>query len=347
MKFNPHAVSFLPILSYWLQATDVVYCSNHDDGITRAHMHCVDCNTFFCEDCAQILHLRKTLAAHTRVRIAKRENTVSLVRHEDSTRLDLPRLHVVTEATQNKVLVELKQPSLASSIRKCRYCGQSTEGSIHDLVCSNEACRELARLACPKLLDCGHPCPGVAADSVCLPCLHHCEQPTTMTVASTSPRTLTQDQDDQCMICFSSSLEEEPCVQVACGHVFHFQCVKKLLQTRWNGPRVSFGFAQCPICKVSLLDNFPTSLSEYATPIHALYDEVRRKALKRLEHDGVDMSGKTEDERAVFAMNKYAYYLCFKCKAAYFGGEGVCEAARGSTEFDPSELVCPPCVGGM
>ena len=47
----------------------------------------------------------------------------------------------------------------------------------------------------------------------------------------------------------------------------------------------------------------------------------------------------------MFALDKYAYYPCFKCKKAYFGGEQYCAAAAGA-DFDPSELVCGSCVGG-
>lgn len=43
---------------------------------------------------------------------------------------------------------------------------------------------------------------------------------------------------------------------------------------------------------------------------------------------------------------QYTYYPCYKCGTAYFGGDAVCEAARGATDFDPTELVCPTCVGG-
>ena len=67
----------------------------------------------------------------------------------------------------------------------------------------------------------------------------------------------------------------------------------------------------------------------------------------RLEYDGKeDDAGDDENTRAAYAMSKYAYFPCFKCKKAYFGGAAACEAGRGSAEFDPSELVCPLCAGG-
>ena len=44
-----------------------------------------------------------------------------------------------------------------------------------------------------------------------------------------------------------------------------------------------------------------------------------------------------------FAMDKYNYYMCFKCQKPYFGGERAC-GAGGGDDYDPTELVCA--VGG-
>lgn len=45
-------------------------------------------------------------------------------------------------------------------------------------------------------------------------------------------------------------------------------------------------------------------------------------------------------------MNRYAYYVCFKCQKAYYGGEARCDqdaAAAGSGDFNPAELICGGC----
>jgi hypothetical protein len=46
--------------------------------------------------------------------------------------------------------------------------------------------------------------------------------------------------------------ENEPTThgyRLVCGHIFHHGCAKALLERRWNGPAISFGFADCPLCK--------------------------------------------------------------------------------------------------
>ena len=43
-------------------------------------------------------------------------------------------------------------------------------------------------------------------------------------------------------------------------------------------------------------------------------------------------------------MDRYAYYVCFKCGKAYFGGEARCDIEAGGGDiFNPEELVCGGC----
>lgn len=46
---------------------------------------------------------------------------------------------------------------------------------------------------------------------------------------------------------------------------------------------------------------------------------------------------------AAYAMERYAYYVCYKCQKAYYGGEARCDAQLGGESFDPTELVCGGC----
>ena len=94
---------------------------------------------------------------------------------------------------------------------------------------------------------------------------------------------LRQDADDMCMICFTEALWPIPSIQLECGHVFHYQCVRKILENRWPGPRITFGFRNCPICKTQV--GHP-SLKQLLDPIDSLYEDVKKKALMRLEYEG-------------------------------------------------------------
>ena len=49
---------------------------------------------------------------------------------------------------------------------------------------------------------------------------------------------------------------------------------------------------------------------------------------------------------AGFAVDRYAYYVCFKCGKAYYGGEAQCDADVGRAnpeDYNPEELVCGGC----
>ena len=43
----------------------------------------------------------------------------------------------------------------------------------------------------------------------------------------------------------------------------------------------------------------------------------------------------------IIFQDRFAYYLCHKCKKPYFGGEKQC-AVAAPEDFDPEELVSPP-----
>lgn len=124
-------------------------------------------------------------------------------------------------------------------------------------------------------------------------------------------------------------------------------CIKRILQLRWSGARISFKFMACPQCKGPL--NHP-ALEDVAAPLLKLRETVRRKALMRLSHEKRDKDKELTDptsewygRKADYAESIFAYYECFKCKQPYFGGLRACGAA-GEEEFDPRTLICGGCV---
>lgn len=65
-------------------------------------------------------------------------------------------------------------------------------------------------------------------------------------------------------------------------------------------------------------------LEELLTPVRELYNDVRRKALMRLEYEGLHntevavASGvNLHNDSASYAMDRYAYYVCYKCNKVY------------------------------
>ncbi|XP_050975818.1 E3 ubiquitin-protein ligase MYCBP2 isoform X7 [Labeo rohita] len=325
------------------QQKQMPMCDNHDDGETAAIILCNACGNL-CTDCDRFLHLHRRTRTHQRQVFKEEEEAIKVDLHEGCGRTKLFWLMALADSKTMKAMVEFREHTgkpASSSSDVCRFCGtrNGTELSAVGSVCSDQDCQEYAKLACSKTHPCGHPCGGVKNEELCLPCLHGCDK---------TAACLKQDADDMCMICFTEALSAAPAIQLDCSHVFHLQCTRRVLENRWLGPRITFGFMSCPICKNKINHSV---LKDLLDPIKELYEDVRRKALMRLEYEGlhkseaITMSGaRFYNNPAGFAMNRYAYYVCFKCKKAYFGGEARCDAEAGQgDDYDPRELICGAC----
>ncbi|ERL91717.1 hypothetical protein D910_09044 [Dendroctonus ponderosae] len=316
-------------------------CSNHDDGETTAMIQCNLCGNL-CADCDRFLHLHRKTRAHLRQVCKEEEEAIKVELHEGCGRTKLFWLLALADARTLKALVEYRdggaRTKAAGITGICRFCGTTGNSGLLAIgnVCADSECQEYGKNACTKLLSCGHMCGGTFGETQCLPCLHGCS----------NNASLRQDSDDMCMICFTEALSCAPAIQLQCGHVFHLHCCKAVLMKRWAGPRITFSFSLCPICKLDI--NHPT-LEELLEPIKDLYKDVRRKALMRLEYEGLHTveavqtpGARFYNDPASYAMDRYAYYVCFKCNKAYYGGEARCDADAGDS-YDPAELVCGAC----
>jgi RCR-type E3 ubiquitin transferase len=177
------------------------------------------------------------------------EEAIKVDLHEGCGRTKLFWLLALADSSTLKALVEFRERGTRSkaaagtvSAGVCRFCGATGSSGLLAIgnVCADHECQEHASNACSRLHPCGHMCGGVQGEAPCLPCLHGC---------SNQPG-LKQDADDMCMICFTDALACAPAIQLSCGHVFHEHCSKSALSKRWAGPRITFSFAHCPICKV-------------------------------------------------------------------------------------------------
>ncbi|KAH9488940.1 E3 ubiquitin-protein ligase mycbp2 [Bulinus truncatus] len=317
-------------------------CDNHDDGVTPAIILCTECGNL-CAECDRYLHLPRKMRSHQRQVFKEEEEAIKVDLHEGCGRIKLFWVMSLVDSRTFKALVEFREGKASSATvgpGTCRFCGRTSNTGLLAIgnVCSDPDCQEFSKNACNKLLPCGHLCGGIAGEDPCLPCLHRCRP--------SDQEQLKQDADDMCMICFTEALSAAPAIKLSCSHLFHLHCTKMILTKRYVGARITFGFSLCPICKTSVEHPALKSLLE---PIRALKED--RKALMRLEYEGLD---KTEaittpgarfyQDPAGYAMDRYAYYVCYKCKKAYYGGEARCdEAIGGGDDFDPSELVCGGC----
>eukprot|EP01125_Pyxidicula_operculata_P014216 TRINITY_DN4734_c0_g1_i2.p1 TRINITY_DN4734_c0_g1~~TRINITY_DN4734_c0_g1_i2.p1 ORF type:complete len:529 (+),score=70.89 TRINITY_DN4734_c0_g1_i2:350-1936(+) len=235
--------------------------------------------------------------------------------------------------------------------KHCRFCGDKIETIMIDVdasqptttssdICHKPDCAERSRTICTKRhKPCNHYCSGVRDEEECLPCLHPDCRPEDK---------FSQNGDSYCNICWVEGLSSAPSVMLKCGHIFHRHCILKKVENSWSSSNITFSFAECPLCNQWIEH---VSLKTVMEPINSLHEDIKSKALQRLKFlnlESVDElknpSSRFYQKPDVYAMKRFCYYPCFKCKKPYFGGERACNAEqRVGENFDPSELICGGC----
>lgn len=215
-----------------------------------------------CGDCDRFLHLNRKTRTHHRTLCKEEEEAIRVELHESCGRTKLFWLLALADSKTLKAMVEFRDGNNAiisgpsNSIGRCRFCGVTGNSGLLAVgnVCCNAECQLHAANTCTKTKQCGHSCGGVVHETKCLPCLQTmCNDRLMENGEPIIGPKLTQDADDMCMVCFVEALSSAPAIQLDCGHVFHYHCCKEVLKKGWSGPRISFGFSQCPICKVNFI----------------------------------------------------------------------------------------------
>lgn len=343
-------------------------CDNHQDGRTPADVTCESCGpTFrddgkhahFCGTCDGVLHMRKACRDHkrtpipSRVKAAVAESSATSVDHiEGCTRMKLAWLQIAVYDARMKATVEFKRENHPSArlaaasgvpIDRCRFCKTDLTPETRsrvapaspalEMVCNSEECEEKARTSCRRVKDCGHFCGGVCDEAACLPCYHGCDG-------------VAMDADMLCNCCGVDNLGDGPTIRLGCGHAFHHECIAGMLKMKWSGPRITFGFMSCPLCR-KRIDH--ETLRDLLEPLLKLEELVKKKALMRLSYENLDKSPALTDptsefyrDPAGYAMHRFFYFMCSKCKNPYYGGEGC--ALGDNVRFNPDDLVCTNCL---
>ena len=135
------------------------------------------------------------------------------------------------------------------------------------------------------MLPCGHPSCGTKYDTLSpFPCLfEECKDNEIL-----KGRLKYQTGNDYCNICFTEGLIQAPCVELACGHIFHYACIEKRIKTRWFTPRIFFNFCYCQLCKAWMIFKPEIPLYKEMAYMKQLVDKMRKMSLQRLKHEDRD-----------------------------------------------------------
>ena len=160
------------------------------------------------------------------------------------------------------------------------------------------------------------------------------------------------DPSEICSICFTSSLDEEPCVQLGCGHIFHANCVLELLKHKWTTLRISFAFMSCPSCKHPIEASHIYEISEELEKLYILRSDLQVKAMKIARSQQIDKDPRLSTPGDHYFGNpvklaeaKVSFYMCSLCDKPYFGGLIDCEQEQGMQDTTRREdLICRICL---
>lgn len=140
--------------------------------------------------------------------------------------------------------------------------------------------------------------------------------------------------EDFCTICYATAVGQEPCVQLDCGHIIHYECVLAQVQKRWNGPRMIFNYLECSECKAPVSCKGNAKLQQAIKKEMKLKDIVVKKAMERAKFEDLHKEPRLKkpgdpfyNDLLGYALKRLSYYQCFKCNDPYFGGMKDCEAA--------------------
>lgn len=179
---------------------------------------------------------------------------------------------------------------------KCRFCQCEIKVAYNHPnkafrdCCGKKECVDEIKNCCDKIHPCGHVCKGAKDEKVCLPCLEEeCidkynefqKNPKLQLLAG-------QTSDDFCSICYTSGLGQQASVRLGCRHIFHVDCLMKILTTRWLSPRIVFSFSYCPTCKENKIDapHVP-KINNLMIEINKFEAEVKEKAVQRAKFENM------------------------------------------------------------
>lgn len=228
--------------------------------------------------------------------------------------------------------------------KKCKYCGVTVNAGNKgpsSECCKHEDCKERYKDSCKKKLKCGHDCPGLATEEICMNCLNSdCKE---------FNDKFNQDLDSYCNICFTEGLGAAPCVRFDCGHIYHYHCIKSTIEKKWIGPEINLKFCKCSLCQQWLSSSNNNEVNNMIKPYKDLEEKLIKMTEQRLKLEGLDKDKRLNDPNdkyykkpLEYGLAKIQYYMCFKCKKPYFAGLKEC-GAQNDRDHNPSDLICGAC----
>lgn len=147
---------------------------------------------------------------------------------------------------------------------------------------------------------------------------------------------------ESCGVC----MEDTSLMQLGCGHNFCNDCLTHQLAARWPGPRVTFTYLHCALCRSPLEHE---TLKEALETHLTLRDRVASLAQEQFTQEGLqsDLSltlgrDPTAAEVRSHALESMAFFMCNDCQEPFCGGRVDCADLLQGDAAERKRL-CPSC----
>jgi len=143
-----------------------------------------------------------------------------------------------------------------------------------------------------------------------------------------------------CFVC----MDEKDLLVLDCKHGFCMECLLEQLFARWTGPRVTFNYMKCGLCRAVLAHKELGSILREHNTLHCQAVEVARR---KFCSDGLDQElckslgrSATKQELLDHAEQDMAVYMCCDCHKPYCGGRVDCAEQQ---DVVAANLRCKEC----
>ena len=149
----------------------------------------------------------------------------------------------------------------------------------------------------------------------------------------------------QCPICF----DDDPVgmIQLRCGHVGHYDCLKQQIDSGYSGKRISFNYLKCSACRQDLEEEKGSAkLVKLLKPHFKLKKEITALSVKECVDNAYIPNFKTmlrsqKKNAEAAALAEVACYYCATCKKPFSAGRVDCMNDMG---IDVSVVKCGECL---
>ena len=149
----------------------------------------------------------------------------------------------------------------------------------------------------------------------------------------------------QCPICF----DDDPVgmIQLKCGHVGHYDCLKQQIDSGYSGKRISFNYLKCSACRQDLEEEKGSAkLVKLLKPHFKLKKEITALSVKECVDNAYIPNFKTmltsqKKNAEAAALAEVACYYCATCKKPFSAGRVDCMNDMG---IDVSVVKCGECL---